>query len=178
MTTTETPSRARRIAGRVTVGATLLGLVGAVTWGGVAFASAASERTTDEVVVAADYGAVEYDRAAYVAAAEEDKAERDRLEAERVAAEQAAAAEAARVAAEAAAAAQAAAEAEAEESSYEEPVADGGDAPASAEPIKCPAGSRANSGDGLNDTSCLPEECFYGTISPETHPQCMQPFRP
>lgn len=36
----------------------------------------------------------------------------------------------------------------------------------------------ANSSDGYNDTGCFPEECFYGSISNETHPQCVTAYPP
>ncbi|WP_448808360.1 hypothetical protein [Agromyces bauzanensis] len=84
-------------------------------------------------------------------------------EAARVAAEQAAAAEAERIAAE-----QATAEADTEPAP-EEPAAG---------PVKCPPGSLANSGDGGNDTSCFPEECFHVILPDPNYPQCVTAFKP
>lgn len=45
-------------------------------------------------------------------------------------------------------------------------------------PIKCPAGSQANSGDGGNDTSCFPEICFHLVLPDPAHPECVTPFKP
>lgn len=79
--------------------------------------------------------------------------------------------------AEAAAAAQAAADAAAAQA-----AADAAKAPArqstSTGPIKCPAGSQANSGDGGNDTSCFPEICFRITLPDPAHPECVTAFKP
>lgn len=44
--------------------------------------------------------------------------------------------------------------------------------------IKCPAGSQANSGDGVNDTSCFPDICFNISLPNPDHPECDEPFRP
>ena len=140
MSTTSSPSRARRIAGRVTVGATLAGLVGALTLGGVAVASSLDERPSEEIPVSLiGSSGTDYDRAASVEAAEEDRAAREAAAgAERIAAEQAAAAEAARIAAEQAAADEAARQAaDAEASVDEEPEAGGGEAPSA--PVSAPA---------------------------------------
>ncbi|WP_157813973.1 hypothetical protein [Microbacterium sp. BR1] len=100
------------------------------------------------------------------------RVEAERVEAERVAAEaQAAADEAARVAAEQAdAAAQEASRQAANRSAPEAPAAP-------AEPVRCPAGSTANSSDGVNDTSCFPEECQFAVEGPP-RPQCDTAFRP
>ena len=47
-------------------------------------------------------------------------------------------------------------------------------------PIRCPAGSSANSNDGTNDTSCYPDICLSpGMIIPDpAHPECDAPFKP
>jgi hypothetical protein len=70
----------------------------------------------------------------------------------------------------AAEAAAAAAAAEAAAAAAEEPVGSG--------PIKCPAGSSANSGDGPNDTSCFPDICFHITLPDPGHPECEVAFKP
>jgi hypothetical protein len=98
-------------------------------------------------------------------------------EADRVAAEQAAAqAEADRIAAEQQAAQPSAPERS--DASQGGPVAD-----QPAAPIRCPAGSSANSGDGGNDTSCLPDHCFHVVIADPTpgaqqYPECEVAFKP
>ena len=82
------------------------------------------------------------------------------------------AAEEALAAAEAAAAAQAAAEAAAQASDQaRKPSTPAG-------PIKCPAGSQANSGDGPNDTSCFPVVCFTIELPDPAHPECVTAFKP
>lgn len=45
-------------------------------------------------------------------------------------------------------------------------------------PVKCPAGSQANSGDGENDTSCFPEICFHVVLPDPAYPQCEVAFKP
>jgi hypothetical protein len=45
-------------------------------------------------------------------------------------------------------------------------------------PIRCPAGSTANSGDAGNDTSCFPDICFHIALPDATHPECVTPFKP
>ena len=47
-------------------------------------------------------------------------------------------------------------------------------------PVRCPAGSSANSNDGVNDTSCYPDICLSpGMIIPDpAHPECDAPFKP
>lgn len=80
----------------------------------------------------------------------------------------AAAQQAAQAAADAAAAAQAAAAAPVKRSA----------AAAPAGPIKCPAGSSANSGDGPNDTSCFPDICFHSVLPDPNLPQCDVAFKP
>lgn len=45
-------------------------------------------------------------------------------------------------------------------------------------PIRCPAGSTANSGDGGNDTSCFPDICFHVTLPDPAYPQCVTAFKP
>lgn len=52
--------------------------------------------------------------------------------------------------------------------------------PAPAPPISCPAGSMAQSNDGYNDTSCLPEHCMYVVVGDpaDPHPECEVAFRP
>lgn len=67
-----------------------------------------------------------------------------------------------------AAAAQAAADAAAKQTAVKSVTA----------PIKCPAGSTANSGDGGNDTSCFPDICFHITLPDPAHPECDTPFKP
>lgn len=104
----------------------------------------------------------------------------DRIEAERAAA---AAAEAERIAAEQAAAQAAADEAarETERASQQTPSTDGGGTNTPAQPpapIRCPAGSVANSNDGVNDTSCFPEICFSIVVPNPEHPECDVAFRP
>jgi len=75
-------------------------------------------------------------------------------------------------AAEAAAAAQAEADAAAAAAAQAENNAK------SSGPIKCPAGSSANSGDGPNDTSCFPDICFHLTLPDPAHPECEVAFKP
>lgn len=50
--------------------------------------------------------------------------------------------------------------------------------PAQSGPIRCPAGSTANSNDGVNDTSCYPNICFSIVVPDPAHPECDAPFRP
>jgi len=45
-------------------------------------------------------------------------------------------------------------------------------------PIRCPAGSSANSNDGVNDTSCFPDICFHIPIPDPAHPECDTAFKP
>ena len=45
-------------------------------------------------------------------------------------------------------------------------------------PIKCPAGSTANSGDAGNDTSCFPDICFHIVLPDPAHPECVTAFKP
>lgn len=107
--------------------------------------------------------------------AEAAAAEAVRIEAERVAAE----AEAARIEAERVAAEQAAAEEAARQSQARggDSGNNGGGAAPSA-PIRCPAGSSANSNDGVNDTSCFPDICFSIAVPDPAHPECDVAFRP
>lgn len=51
-------------------------------------------------------------------------------------------------------------------------------APAAPAPIRCPAGSTANSSDGVNDTSCFPTVCFTLTLPDPAYPECDVAFRP
>ncbi|WP_156454742.1 MULTISPECIES: hypothetical protein [Microbacterium] len=51
-------------------------------------------------------------------------------------------------------------------------------APATKAPIRCPAGSSANSNDGVNDTSCYPVICFSIAVPDPAHPECDKPFKP
>lgn len=51
-------------------------------------------------------------------------------------------------------------------------------APIASGPIKCPAGSSANSGDAGNDTSCFPDICFHITLPDAAHPECVTAFKP
>jgi hypothetical protein len=104
---------------------------------------------------------------------------------ERALARQQAEAEAAALAAAAQAAAQAEVERVAAEQAVqqEQPVVNEGggsspvDQPAPA-PVRCPAGSSANSNDGVNDTSCYPDICFSIAVPDPGHPECDAPFRP
>lgn len=91
-------------------------------------------------------------------------------EAARKAAEEAAAAAAAKAAADAAAA-QTAHDAAARQQSSSSSDDDSG-------PVRCPAGSQANSGDGGNDTSCFPVICFHIQLPDPNHPECVTPFKP
>lgn len=45
-------------------------------------------------------------------------------------------------------------------------------------PVRCPAGSSANSSDGVNDTSCFPDICFHLTLPDPAHPECDVAFKP
>jgi hypothetical protein len=45
-------------------------------------------------------------------------------------------------------------------------------------PVRCPAGSSANSNDGVNDTSCFPDICFHLTLPDPAHPECDVAFKP
>lgn len=64
-----------------------------------------------------------------------------------------------------------------EEPVYDEPVYEEG--PSTPGPVLCPLGSRANSSDGYNDTSCLPEVCFTISVLPDPdHPECDVAFEP
>lgn len=51
-------------------------------------------------------------------------------------------------------------------------------APVAPAPIKCPAGSSANSNDGVNDTSCYPDICMSIAVPDPAHPECNAPFKP
>ncbi len=51
-------------------------------------------------------------------------------------------------------------------------------APAPPAPIRCPAGSTANSSDGVNDTSCFPDVCFTIPVPDPAYPECDVAFRP
>jgi hypothetical protein len=51
-------------------------------------------------------------------------------------------------------------------------------ASSSAGPVRCPAGSTANSSDGENDTSCFPNVCFTIPIPDPAHPECDHTFKP
>lgn len=73
--------------------------------------------------------------------------------------------------------AQEAAEADQQPSSPEQPTADD-NAPSSSEPVRCPAGSQANSNDGVNDTSCFPVVCFTIQVPDPAHPECDVAFKP
>jgi hypothetical protein len=96
----------------------------------------------------------------------------------RIAAEQAAAAEAARVQTEQAAAAQAAADLAAQQAAQRQAATNQGSSDSPTGPIKCPAGSQANSGDGPNDTSCFPTICFHIQLPDPGHPECEVAFKP
>lgn len=45
-------------------------------------------------------------------------------------------------------------------------------------PVRCPAGSSANSNDGVNDTSCFPDICFHIPVPDPAHPECDTAFKP
>lgn len=51
---------------------------------------------------------------------------------------------------------------------------------APAGPIRCPAGSQANSNDGTNDTSCFPVKCFTMVVDPSdpASAECLTAFKP
>lgn len=106
--------------------------------------------------------------------------EQARIAAEKAAAAQKAAEEAAaaQAAAQQAAAEQAAAQQQAATQQSAAQSRDSNDAPTASGPVKCPAGSQANSGDGPNDTSCLPEICFHIQLPDPAHPDCETPFKP
>lgn len=72
--------------------------------------------------------------------------------------------------------AQEAVEADQQSTSSETPAASD-DAPSS-DPIRCPAGSQANSNDGVNDTSCFPVVCFTIQVPDPAHPECDVAFKP
>ena len=95
----------------------------------------------------------------------------DSIEGSRTAAAAQAAAEKAAADAATAAAAQAAADAAAAAATPKRAATSSG-------PVKCPAGSQANSGDGVNDTSCFPEICFHITLPDPAHPECVTAFKP
>lgn len=136
------------------------------------------------VITLRDYRAgIEASQVATEKALEQTTAEANR--AETAALEAATSAQAAQeattslVAAEEAAAAQAAAEEAAraaEEAAKRANQSPNSSAPAG--PIKCPPGSQANSGDGPNDTSCFPSECFTITLPDPAYPQCVTAFKP
>lgn len=48
----------------------------------------------------------------------------------------------------------------------------------SAGPVRCPAGSSANSNDGVNDTSCFPDICSHIQVPDPEHPECDASFKP
>lgn len=50
--------------------------------------------------------------------------------------------------------------------------------PPAPEPIRCPAGSTANSSDGVNDTSCYPTICYSILVPDPAHPECDKAFKP
>jgi len=91
----------------------------------------------------------------------------------------AAASEAARVAEEARVAAEAAAAEAGKKAAVDVPTKKPttGDAGATG-PVRCPAGSQANSNDGTNDTSCFPVICFGITVPDPAHPECDVAFKP
>ena len=100
-------------------------------------------------------------------------------EAAKVAAEKAAAAKAAAEAAAKAAAlaAQQAAQQQASQQAVQSaPQQQAASAPSG--PIRCPAGSSANSNDGVNDTSCFPNICFTIQVPNPAHPECDVAFKP
>lgn len=148
-----------------------VGVVAALIAGVYAFSAStpAPEPTATTAAVVHERPATLFaDTATVIPAVEEAKAAK--AEAERVAAEQAAVqAEADRLAAEQAAADQ----------QQSTPVEVVQDAPAvQAPPVLCPGGSTANSSDGYNDTSCLPDICFSIAIPDAAHPECDAAFRP
>ena len=56
---------------------------------------------------------------------------------------------------------------------YSPPAGGGGGGP-----VRCPAGSTANSNDGVNDTSCFPNVCYSISVPDPAHPECDYAFRP
>lgn len=50
--------------------------------------------------------------------------------------------------------------------------------PAPSQPVRCPTGSQANSGDAGGDTSCFPVICFTIVLPDPAHPECVTPFKP
>lgn len=52
-------------------------------------------------------------------------------------------------------------------------------APVDPGPILCPVGTQANSGDGFNDTSCLPDVCYtLRSIPDPAYPECDYAYPP
>lgn len=165
-------------ASGIAVGAIAVVIAGVFAFGATQREFSPEPGQTESVVVQPSIDQVDAGDQA-LGEAEAARIEAERIEAERIAAE----AEAERVAAEAAAAAQAAADAEAARiaaeqaaAAQEQPAPGAGTAPSG--PIKCPAGSSANSGDGQNDTSCLPDICFHIALPDAAHPECDVAFRP
>jgi membrane protein involved in colicin uptake len=94
----------------------------------------------------------------------------------KIAAEKAAAAKAAADAAAAQAAQQAAQQQSVQQTQTVQAAPSAPSAPAA--PIRCPAGSQANSNDGVNDTSCFPTICFTIKVPDPNHPECDVAFKP
>jgi len=173
----------RTRTGRVVAVGGSLAAVAAIVIGAAAFANGIAQPSTSEV----DPPTPRSISRVIEPMSSEDEAiavearESARIEAERVAAE-AAAAEAARVAAEQAAAAEAsriATEQQQTRQSTGGSGGSGGTAPAApSDPVRCPAGSSANSSDGVNDTSCFPNICFSIAVPDAAHPECDVAFRP
>lgn len=154
-------TRKTRIGTGIGAGITIL-LTGALAFGGYSFfhnagQGAGAEAATYTGPVATSVAPPPQDDAAAQAIYDQQIAQA-KAEADAAAAAQAAAA---------AAAAQAAADA-----------ARRAAAPKSVTPVKCPAGSQANSGDGGNDTSCFPEICFHIVLPDPAHPECVTAFKP
>lgn len=60
----------------------------------------------------------------------------------------------------------------------EQKVEDPAPPPPPPAPVRCPAGSSANSSDGVNDTSCFPDICFNIAVPDPAHPECDVAFKP
>lgn len=174
------PGMAQTRITRIATGAAAIGVVAVIigtVWAfGASTGAAEPEPSPSASVAAVDFSELQ----ANVQQVIDGQVEAARLEAERVAAEAQAAAdaEAARVAAEQAAADAAAAEAARQTAKQNANSGSTPTTPVQASPVRCPAGSTANSSDGINDTSCFPDICFTITVPDPAHPECDTAFRP
>ena len=145
--------------------------------GAVLTTAAPDDATLNETAARADQ--VNHVTAVAAAATAARVAAEQAAQAAAAAAAQAAAEAAAQQAAQEAAAQQAAQEAAQQAAQRQAPSQQStADDPTPSGPIKCPAGSQANSGDGGNDTSCFPEICFHITLPDPSHLECVTPFKP